>query len=48
MHMHSEKGKVAIIRRYEMMVRTIAQHPGPSGFAVRQKKKKKEKISTLK
>ena len=37
--MHNEKGNVASIRTYESMVRRIAQHPGPSGFAEKKKTK---------
>ncbi len=45
MHMHSENGNVAMMRRIETSARSNAQQPGPSGSA--EKKQKQEHISLV-
>ena len=37
MHKHNENGSVATIRSIETKASSRAQHPGPSGSAVRKK-----------
>ena len=41
MHKHNENGSVATIRSIETKASSRAQHPGPSGSAVRKKIKRK-------
>jgi hypothetical protein len=38
MHMQSEKGRVAMMRRMETRASSRAQHPGPSGSAAKKRK----------
>ena len=40
MHKHNENGSVATIRSIETKASSRAQHPGPSGSAVRKNKMK--------
>jgi hypothetical protein len=39
MHMQSEKGSVAMMRRMETRASNRAQHPGPSGSAAKRESK---------
>ena len=41
MHKHRENGSVATISSIETKASSRAQHPGPSGSAVREKNKRK-------
>ena len=38
MHIQSEKGNVATMRRIDTKASSRAQHPGPSGSAKKEKK----------
>ena len=47
MHKHNENGSVATIRSIETKASSRAQHPGPSGSAVRKYKMKVISKDTL-
>ena len=47
-HMQSENGSVAMMRRMETRAKSRAQHPGPSGSAAIKKDKRKSLGSVVK